>query len=118
MYCEFRASTKLQVTRLTVLVAAEKQGGKLSKVGPALSYLGKALNHSVNRSISILSFHSLNSASLTKIEAELFSSGNFSEHLLDTKCLGPFIMSTIYQMKLSQLKYSFQTNRHRGALCS
>ena len=117
MYCEFRAGTKLQVTKLTVLVAAEKQGGWTFKSGTC-TFLSWKAYHGVSRSFSILSFNSLNSATLTQIEAELFSSRNFSEHLLDTKCLGPFITSTIYQMKLSQLKYSFQSNRHRGALCS
>ena len=117
IYCEFRAGTKLQVTKLTVLVAAGKQGGRTFKSGTC-TFLSWKAYHGVNRSFSILSFNSLNSATLTQIEAELFSSRNFSEHLLDTKCLGPFIMSTIYQMKLSQLKYSFQANRHRGALCS
>ena len=117
MFCEFRAGTKLQVTKLTVLVAAEKQGGQTFKSGTC-TFLSWKAYHGVSCSFSILSSNSLNSATLPQIEAELFSSWNFSEHLLDTKCLGPFIMSTIYQMKLSQLKYSFQTNRHRGALCS
>ena len=61
----------------------------------------------------------LDPASLTKIGTKL-SSPNSREHLLSffehpllaIKCRGRFILSTISQMKLSQLEYSFQTYRH------